>query len=56
MKLKAGRPYDFWDVVAILIRQGDALDLEYVRRWATRLGVIEYPAPLEIETTSTTWS
>lgn len=41
MKLKAGRPYDFGDVATILIRQGDALDLEYVRRWAKRLDVID---------------
>ncbi|TKS59145.1 MAG: hypothetical protein EWM72_02460 [Nitrospira sp.] len=41
MKLKAGRPYDFGDVTTVLVRQGDALDLEYLFRWAKRLGVID---------------
>ena len=41
MKLKAGRPYDFGDVVTVIVRQGDALDLEYMFRWARRLGIRE---------------
>lgn len=41
MKLKAGRPYDFGDVVTVIGRQGDALDLEYLFRWARRLGIRE---------------
>lgn len=41
MKLKAGRPYDFGDVATVIVRQGDALDLEYMFRWARRLGVGE---------------
>ena len=41
MKLKAGRPYDFGDVVTVIVRQGNALDLEYMFRWARRLGIGE---------------
>lgn len=41
MKLKAGRPYDFGDVTTVIVRQGDALDQEYLFRWAKRLGVCE---------------
>jgi hypothetical protein len=41
MKLKAGRPYDFGDVVTVIVRQGDTLDLEYMFRWARRLGIGE---------------
>ncbi len=41
MKLKAGRPYDFGDVATVIVRQGNALDLEYMFRWAKRLGVVE---------------
>lgn len=39
MKLKAGRPYDFGDVATVIVRQGDRLDLEYMLRWARRLGI-----------------
>lgn len=41
MKLKAGRPYDFGDVTTVIVRQGGALDQEYLFRWAKRLGVVE---------------
>lgn len=41
MKLKAGRPYDFGDVVTVIGRQGDALDIEYLFCWARRLGIRE---------------
>lgn len=41
MKLKAGRPYDFGDVTTIIVRQGGALDLEYLFRWAKRLSIVD---------------
>ena len=41
LKLRAGRPTDFDDVVGIFERVGSKLDLRYLSRWARRLGVIE---------------
>lgn len=41
MKLKAGRPRDFEDVVGILTSQGGALDRPYLFDWARRLGVAD---------------
>lgn len=41
LKLRAGRPTDFDDVVGIFERVGDALDLRYLSGWARRLGIIE---------------
>lgn len=39
LKLRAGRDQDFVDVVSVASRQGSALDLAYLKRWAERLGV-----------------
>ncbi len=39
MKLKAGRPRDFEDVVSVLAAQGGVLDTAYLWDWAGRLGV-----------------
>ena len=41
LKLRAGRPTDFDDVAGIIERVGDALDLQYLSRWARRLGLVE---------------
>jgi hypothetical protein len=41
LKLRAGRPTDFDDVIGIIERVGDALDLPYLSAWARRLGIIE---------------
>ena len=41
LKLRAGRPTDFDDVIGIVERVGEALDLRYLSAWARRLGVIE---------------
>jgi hypothetical protein len=41
LKLRAGRPTDFDDVIGIVERVGEALDLRYLSVWARRLGVIE---------------
>ena len=41
LKLRAGRPTDFDDVLGIFQRVGDALDLRYLSGWARRLGLIE---------------
>jgi hypothetical protein len=40
LKLLAGRPRDLGDVADVLFMQGQ-LDVEYMRRWAVKLGVIE---------------
>lgn len=39
LKLRAGRHTDFDDVVGILERAGDGLDLRYLSGWARRLGI-----------------
>ncbi len=41
LKLRAGRPTDFDDVAGIIERVGDALNLQYLSRWARRLGLVE---------------
>jgi hypothetical protein len=41
MKLQAGRPRDFEDVVAILAVQREVLDLPYMLDWAGRLGIAD---------------
>jgi hypothetical protein len=41
LKLRAGRPTDFDDVIGIVERVGDALDFPYLSAWARRLGIIE---------------
>lgn len=41
MKLKAGRPRDFEDVVSVLSRQRDKLDIPYTEDWAWRLRVYD---------------
>jgi hypothetical protein len=41
LKLRAGRQTDFDDVLGILQRVGDALDLSYLGRWARRLGLVD---------------
>lgn len=41
MKLKAGRPRDFEDVVSVLSRHGDKLDIGYLEDWAWRLRVYD---------------
>jgi hypothetical protein len=41
LKLRAGRPTDFDDIVGILERVGDAIDVRYLGRWARRLGLID---------------
>lgn len=41
MKLKAGRPRDFEDVVSVLSRQRDKLDILYMEDWAWRLRVYD---------------
>jgi len=41
LKLRAGRPTDFDDVIGIIDRVGEALDLRYLSVWARRVGVIE---------------
>lgn len=41
MKLKAGRPRDFEDVIAILAAQRQALDEPYLLDWARRLGIAD---------------
>jgi predicted nucleotidyltransferase len=38
LKLKAGRPRDFEDVISVVLRQGEKLDMEYMKEWAKRLG------------------
>lgn len=39
MKLKAGRPRDFEDVIGILATQREALDEAHMLDWARRLGI-----------------
>lgn len=47
-KLLAGRPQDLADVQSIIQRQGDKLDVRYVRRWLRQFsGVLDDPAILE---------
>lgn len=41
MKLKAGRPRDFEDVVSVLSRHRDKLDIGYLEDWAWRLRVYD---------------
>jgi hypothetical protein len=41
LKLRAGRPTDFDDVIGIIERVGDALDVRYLSAWARRLGIID---------------
>lgn len=41
MKLKAGRPRDFEDVISVLARQKGRLDEAHVADWAWRLGVYD---------------
>jgi hypothetical protein len=41
LKLRAGRPTDFDDVIGIIERIGAALDLPYLSAWARRLGIIQ---------------
>ena len=41
LKLKAGRPRDFDDVLSVVSRQGDKLDGDYLKGWARRLGLWE---------------
>lgn len=38
-KLKTGRPRDLDDAASIFERQGERLDLRYLRRWAQQLGI-----------------
>lgn len=40
-KLKVGRAQDFVDVVTVLQRQRNHLDMAYLRDWAERLGIQE---------------
>lgn len=40
-KLKVGRAQDFVDVVAVLQRQRNHLDMAYLQDWAERLGIQE---------------
>jgi hypothetical protein len=39
LKLKAGRHLDYADAVSIVVRQGKALNLDYLWSWADRLGL-----------------
>ena len=39
MKLKAGRPRDFEDVVSVLSRHREKLDMRYMEEWAWRVRV-----------------
>jgi hypothetical protein len=39
LKLRAGRDQDYVDVSGIAARQGPALDVPYLRSWASRLGI-----------------
>lgn len=39
LKLKAGRPRDFEDVLSVIQHQGEKLNLSYVWMWADRLGL-----------------
>ena len=41
LKLRAGRDQDYVDVTAIAVRQGPALDVLYLRSWASRLRLAE---------------
>lgn len=41
MKLKAGRPRDFEDVVSVLSQQRDSLDIPYMEDWAVRMRVYD---------------
>ena len=41
LKLRAGRHTDFDDVLGILERAGEGIDLRYLSRWARRLGIID---------------
>ncbi len=41
LKLRAGRPTDFDDVIGIVERVGKGLDLKYLSVWSRRLGVVE---------------
>jgi hypothetical protein len=41
LKLKAGRLRDFEDVISVVLRQGEKLDLDYLKDWAKRLGLWE---------------
>lgn len=38
-KLKVGRPRDFEDASTVIARQGGRIDMEYLQRWARRLGI-----------------
>jgi hypothetical protein len=40
LKLRAGRPTDFDDVIGIIERVREALDLRYLSAWACRLGIL----------------
>jgi len=40
-KIKAGRPHDFDDAISFFTNHRDALDHDYLNRWALRLGVRE---------------
>jgi hypothetical protein len=39
LKLKAARHRDFDDVFSVIVRQGRALDLPYLKQWGRRLGL-----------------
>lgn len=39
LKLKAGRPRDFEDVLSVIQHQGEKLDLSYVWKWADQFGL-----------------
>jgi len=39
-KLKVGRPRDFEDALSVLERSGKKLDLRYLKRWGTRIGIL----------------
>lgn len=39
LKLKAGRPRDFEDVLSVIQHQGDKLDVSYLWTWADRFGL-----------------
>jgi predicted nucleotidyltransferase len=41
LNLKAGRPRDFEDVISVVLRQGEKMDIEYMKEWAKRLGLWE---------------
>ena len=47
LKLKAGRPRDWDDIMSVLLRQKSKTNWTYVRRWARRLGLAEEMTYLE---------